>query len=137
SLLPILGVSILVAKNWKQRVCRFLMFIPMVSMLIMTNSRSAWILAGVAFLVFLVIMLVRKWGMKGIYSLLVVLTLVSGGLFLEYNNRSSPFRAFVRDYFHYRIDSFDAHFLLLEGAWQVFEMYPYFGGGTGGFYEQF
>ncbi|OGC47169.1 hypothetical protein A2886_00800 [candidate division WWE3 bacterium RIFCSPHIGHO2_01_FULL_42_13] len=137
ALLPVLGMFFLLAKKWRERITYVVMLIPMLGMLVMTNSRSAWILAGVAFLVFSLVMLIRRWGMKGIYGLVLALVLISGGLLWEYSDRASPFRKVVRDYFHYRVDSFDAHFLLLQGSYQVFEMFPYLGGGTGGFFEQF
>lgn len=137
SLLPVLGMFILLAKSWKKRLGYLGLFIPMGAMLIMTNSRTGWILAAVAFFVFLLIMLLRKWGMKGIYGLFIVLTLVSGLALFEYSDRASPFRRVIKDYFHYRLDSFDSHMLLLQGSFEVFERFPYLGGGTGGFFEHF
>ncbi len=109
----------------------------MTGMLLLTNSRSAWIIAFVAFLSFLIIQLVRRWGFKGIYAVLLVIALASGLFFMEYKDKSSPVRAYVKDYFHYRIDSFDSHFMLLTGALQILEKFPYLGGGYGSFYEHF
>lgn len=137
SLLPVLGMLVLLAKGRKQRIGYIGLFLPMGLLLLMTNSRSAWILAGVAFLTFLLIMLIRKWGVKGIYGLILTLVVITGLGFFEYSDRASPFRKVIKDYLHYRIDSFDSHMLLLRGSFQVFETYPYLGGGTGGFYEQF
>lgn len=137
ALLPVLGVFILVSKKWKHRLIYSMMFLPMGVMLLLTNSRSAWILAFVAFIVFIVLQLVRRFGFKAIYGILLALLIVSGGLFWEYSKKESPFRAYVKDYMHYRIDSFDAHFMLIEGAYQVLEEYPYLGGGYGSFFEHF
>ncbi|MBT6401561.1 phospholipid carrier-dependent glycosyltransferase [candidate division WWE3 bacterium] len=137
STLPVLGMFTLAAKTWKKRAHHLAVLIPIASMLFITNSRSAWILAGVALLTFAIVLLIRKWGMKGIYGLILSLVLVSGLGVLEYNDKASPFRKVIKDYFHYRMDSFDAHMLLLEGSWQVFEKFPFLGGGTGGFFEQF
>src|SRR3989338_1178601 len=63
--------------------------------------------------------------------------MISIPLTIEYSNRSSPFRAGVKQYFHYRMDSFDSHLLLLQGTFQIFEKYPILGGGYGSFFEHF
>ena len=137
SILPILGILILVSKKFSHKITYFFMFIPMLATLALTNSRSAWILAFVSFFVFVVLFLVQNIGKKGLLLALFGLTLVVSPLIYEYHIKSSPFRASVRQYLHYRIDSFDSHFLLLRGALQVFEKYPYIGGGYGSFFEQF
>jgi len=137
SVLPILGIFILVSKKFSHKITYFFMFIPMLAILALTNSRSAWILAFVSFFVFVVLFLVQNIGKKGLLLALFGLTLVVSPLIYEYHIKSSPFRASVKQYLHYRIDSFDSHFLLLRGALQVFEKYPYIGGGYGSFFEQF
>jgi 4-amino-4-deoxy-L-arabinose transferase-like glycosyltransferase len=63
--------------------------------------------------------------------------LITTPLLIEYSVKSSPFRAKVKQYFHYRMDSFDSHMLLLTGTIQIFEKYPLIGGGYGSFFEHF
>lgn len=136
-LLPVLGTFIISSKKNIHRFLYSLMFIPMFGILFLTGSRSSWLIAVVAFAVFLLILFVRKFRLKGLAIFLTIISLVGLGIFYEYNIKDSPFRAFVRDYFNYRIDSFDSHFLLLEGTFQVFEQFPILGGGYGGFFEHF
>ncbi|MFZ5424794.1 MAG: glycosyltransferase family 39 protein [Patescibacteria group bacterium] len=137
SLLPVVGVLVLVEKKVKTKLLYLLILIPMTGILLMTSSRTAWLLGLTAFLVFVVVLLVRKFKLKGILYLAGFLILISIPVIREYNIKSSPFRAYVRQNFHYRIDSFDSHFLLIQGAFQVFEKYPYIGGGYGSFFEHF
>ncbi|KKS76944.1 MAG: Glycosyl transferase family 39 [candidate division WWE3 bacterium GW2011_GWA2_42_9] len=137
ALLPLLGVLILTGKSLKGRAVDVLMFISMLAALLLTNSRTAWIMAGVTFLVFISTLLFRKIGSKGVLYLFIVLTVISIPFLKEYTVKSSPFRARIRQYFHYRMDSFDSHFMLLTGAGQIFEKYPILGGGYGSFFEHF
>jgi len=112
-------------------------FIFISTALFLTNSRSAWIIGFVALFTFSFFVIYRKIGKRGVfYSLLGVLT-VSVFLFSLYQDRDSLFREKVRSYLHYRMDSFDSHFLLLQGAVDVFNTYPIIGGGTGSFFEHF
>ncbi|GIW69597.1 MAG: hypothetical protein KatS3mg101_0344 [Patescibacteria group bacterium] len=109
----------------------------MLGALLLTNSRTAWIMVGVTFIAFLSVLLFRKIGTKGVAYLFLALFLCSTPLLYEYSIKSSPFRARVKQYFHYRMDSFDSHFMLLAGAVEVFEKYPLIGGGYGSFFEHF
>ncbi len=136
-LLPVLGVFILTAKSLKKKVWNLFMFFTMTSVLFFTNSRTSWILAFVAFVTFLTILLFRKFGSKGVLSIGVVLVLLFSGLLAGYMDKDSVFRRKIKDYFHYRLDSFDSHVMLLQGAFEVFEEYPILGGGYGGFFEHF
>lgn len=137
SLMPVLGVLILIAKKWKARIVYASMFALMAGTLLLTNSRTAWLLGFVALITFILALLVKKFQYRGVLALVGVLVLLSLPLIYEYNIKSSPFRAYVKDYFHYRIDSFDSHFLLIEGTLAVFEDNPVLGGGYGGFFEHF
>jgi 4-amino-4-deoxy-L-arabinose transferase-like glycosyltransferase len=137
ALMPILCVMIVTEKGFRIKVFRVLMLISMIVSLFLTNSRSAWIMAFVSFLSFVCIFLVKKFGMKGILFVLFTLVLVTAPLLAAYSVKSSPFRAGVKQYFHYRMDSFDSHMLLLTGAFQIFEKYPVLGGGYGSFFEHF
>lgn len=105
--------------------------------LFLTNSRSAWLIGGISTLVFFTLLVYRKIGRKGVLYSLVGILFTTVVLFSMYQDRDSLFREKVRSYFHYRMDSFDSHFLLLQGAVEVFEKYPILGGGTGSFFEHF
>ncbi|KKU30755.1 MAG: Glycosyl transferase family 39 [candidate division WWE3 bacterium GW2011_GWA1_46_21] len=137
ALLPVLGVLILVAPRLRDKTMYLAMFLPMTGILALTNSRSAWMLAGIAFISFITILLVRKFSVKGVLYVVAAVILVSLPILREYSIKSSPFRAAVRQYFNYRLDSFDSHFLLIKGAFEVFEEFPVLGGGYGGFFERF
>jgi 4-amino-4-deoxy-L-arabinose transferase-like glycosyltransferase len=135
--LPILGVIFLISKGIKKKIFYTALFIPMTLVLIMTNSRTAWINAAVSFLVFITILLIRRFKLKGIVSVVLALIIISIPIMIGYNIKSSPFRAVIKQYFHYRIDSFDSHILLLKGSGEVFQKFPYIGGGYGSFFEHF
>lgn len=137
SLLPVLGVLILIADRWKTRIWYGFMFLTMTGVLFFTNSRTSWILAFVAFITFLGILLFRRYGMKGVSVAAIILLLVSSLIFAEYMQKDSPFRKRIKDFFHYRIDSFDSHLMLLQGSYEIFEEKPILGGGYGGFFEHF
>jgi len=137
ALMPLLGMFILTGKKLKTKIFYSLIFLSMLVTLFLTNSRTAWIMAFVSFISFICIFLVRKIGLKGISYVFVVLVLITIPLVREYSIKSSPFRARIKQYFHYRMDSFDSHFMLLTGAFQIFEKYPILGGGYGGFFEHF
>lgn len=137
SILPILGILIILGKTWKSRIMHALMFLSMSGILLLTNSRTAWIIFACAILTFALTLLMRKFGMKALAGMLIAILLVILPVFLEYSRKDSPFRAKIRDYLNYRMDSFDSHFLLITGTIQIFEKYPVFGGGYGGFFEHF
>lgn len=137
ALLPVTGILLLVADSLKKRIIYFLCLLPMTGILLLTNSRTAWLLSGFALLMFICIVLFKKIGMRGIFYLATVLVFLCAPLLVEYSDKSSPFRARIKQSFHYRIDSFDSHFLLLTGTFQIFEKYPVLGGGYGSFYEHF
>lgn len=131
------GKKDLVKQFVKQRAGYVVMFVPMLAILLLTNSRTAWISAAVSFIAFVSLLFVRKFGSKGVLIIAAVILVISAVGLREYSIKSSPFRAVVKQYFHYRMDSFDSHMLLLTGAFQIFERYPILGGGIGSFYEQF
>lgn len=136
-LLPVLGIFILISKTWKERIIYAVMFLPMAFVLLITNSRTSYISAIAAFLTFVTVIIVRKIGAKGVSLVLLFLILMSIPVLREYSIKSSPFRAEIKQYFHYRIDSFESHIMLLTGSVQIFEEYPYIGGGYGSFFEHF
>lgn len=125
------------SKTKREKFLYFAAFLIFVVTLFLTNSRSAWLFAGVSTLIFGLISFYYKFGKKGVVVSLSILFIVSGIMLLMYQDRDSLFRAKVKSYLHYRLDSFDSHMLLLEGAVQVFEKFPLLGGGTGSFFEHF
>ena len=137
ALLPILGVLILTSKTWSARIFNSLAFLLMLGILFLTSSRTAWMIAFFALLTFVSILLIRKLGIKAIGLVFVVLMIIAIPLTIEYSDRASPFRARIKHFFHYRMDSFDSHFMLLTGAFQVYTEYPILGGGYGSFFEHF
>lgn len=137
AILPVLGVFILTDKGAKKKLLDIIMFGSVSFALLLTNSRSAWMLGGFALLSFITFLLLKKFGFKGIVYIVLAIVLVATPMLAEYSNKKSPFRQKVRDAFHYRIDSFDSHFMLLTGAYQIFEDYPILGGGYGSFFEHF
>ena len=76
------------------------MFVSMLGALLLTNSRTSWIIAFISFITFINILLIRKVGMKGIGIVLGVLILISIPFIREYSIKSSPFRARIKQYFH-------------------------------------
>ncbi|HLB51751.1 hypothetical protein A3F07_00980 [candidate division WWE3 bacterium RIFCSPHIGHO2_12_FULL_38_15] len=137
ALLPVVGVFFLISDTIKKKLLYLMISIPILVILLLTNSRSAWILAFVSFITFVSILFIRKFGIKGVITVFAAIIIISIPLTIEYSNRSSPFRAGVKQYFHYRMDSFDSHLLLLQGTFQIFEKYPILGGGYGSFFEHF
>lgn len=135
-LLPV-SWALILASPWKQKLFFFLASVFMSVVLILTNARSGWIAAGLAGVTFTLLLVFKKFRYKGLNIAFVLMATVFGLVLWQYLDKQSPLRREIRQYFHYRLDSFDSHFLLLVGAWQVFEKYPILGGGYGGFYEHF
>jgi O-antigen ligase len=136
-ILPVIAAFVLISKKLSHRLFYIATFFPVVLALLMTNSRTSWISAAVSFTLLTTILFIRWFRSRGLLAVLVALILVSSPFLIEYNREGSPFRQYVKDYFHYRIDSFDAHFMLLEGSGEIFDRYPYLGGGYGSFFEHF
>lgn len=137
AMLPISGVLFLIEKNIKKKLLYSVVPLSLMVTLFLTNSRSAWIMEGIAALVFVILFLIRKFGYKSLVMLFAVILLFTTAFTVEYSKKDSPMRAKVKQYFHYRMDSFDSHILLLTGATQIFTQYPILGGGYGGFFEHF
>ena len=135
-LLPVICALVLVSK-WRGKIIYGIIGLSVGITLLLTNARSGWIACGVAFLVSGLLLIFRRFRYKGLATVFSIILLLSLGLFSQYLKKDSPIRHEIRQYFHYRLDSFDSHFLLLTGSWQIFEKYPVLGGGYGSFYEQF
>ena len=121
ALLPVVFYFFITEKGAKHKIFNIFIFLVCLSSLLLTNSRTAWMLMGFSFLFFLTIVLIKKFGAKGILYIFVALVLISTPLIIEYSDKKSTFRKYVRDAFNYRIDSFDSHFMLLKGTYQIFE----------------
>ncbi len=137
TLLPVVTIFTVTSKSWKMRLFNGFMAVSMLGAYLLTNSRSGWIIGAFSFLFFVIFLVVKKIGYKGIAYVFITLLLIALPFLYQYNQKDSKFRADIRQYFHYRLDSFDSHFLLLTGAYQVFEEYPILGGGYGSFFEHF
>lgn len=137
ALLPVLGIFIITAPKIRQKIFYLLTFLPIAGILLLTSSRTAWMVAFFALLTFITLFLIRKFKSKGVLIILAAIVLVTTPLAIEYSRKPSPFRALIKNYFHYRMDSFDSHLLLLRGAVEIFEEYPILGGGYGSFFEHF
>ena len=134
----VLSISFLVnSKDRKSVAFNLFSFVILGLVLFLTNSRSAWILAFVALFVFFISLIYRKIGKKGIVYALILISTISIFLSFQYQDRNSWFRDKVKSYFHYRLDSFDSHFLLLRGTIDVFDKYQLIGGGVGSFFDHF
>jgi O-antigen ligase len=135
-LLPVIAALVLTGR-WKERLVFLIAGVSIFITLLLTNARSGWIACGVAFLTSTLLLIFRRYRYKGLIAIFSVILIVSVGIFSQYLQKESLIRREIRQYFHYRLDSFDSHFLLLTGSWQIFEKYPILGGGYGSFYEQF
>ncbi len=137
ALIPVTVIFIFYEKNKKSLLINIFIALSFIVSLLLTNSRTAWMILGISFLFFSTILFIKKFGRKGILYIFIAITVLSTPFLLEYLDKKSVFRRYIRDSFHYRIDSFDSHFMLLTGAYQIFEKYPYLGGGYGSFFEHF
>ena len=137
SLLPLIGVLMAVSPAIKSKLFYALCLVPYISILFLTNSRTSWMFVAASLSVFCFLLLIKKFALKGTFIALSAFILISGTSAYMYSLGHSGFRNIVRTYINYRIDSFDAHFLLLQGTADVFSMYPVLGGGYGSFFTQF
>lgn len=121
----------------KQKVLYTLLVLPVPLLLFLSNSRSSMLLLLTASAVFAFLILFKKIGRKA-FTLSFLLSLFGLLLmFVLYSNENSKISAVINRNLHYRIDSFDSHFLLLSGASEIFTENPILGGGYGSFYAQF
>jgi 4-amino-4-deoxy-L-arabinose transferase-like glycosyltransferase len=128
---------LLTSKNKRNFIFYLFSFLTLGLVLFLTNSRSAWILSFISFFIFFISLIYRKVGRKGIIYAFSLLTALTIFLTFQYQDRDSWFREKVKSYFHYRLDSFDSHFLLLRGTVNVFDKFQLIGGGVGSFFEHF
>ena len=101
-------------------------------LLFMTQSRSAWIGLGIGMFVSMIIYFLSK-----LRAPLVVLAasfiIFSAGLFSYTTMKGISIRHKIATFMHYRLDSTDTHFLLLEGASEIFLNNQLIGSGYGSF----
>ncbi|MEK7595151.1 MAG: glycosyltransferase family 39 protein [Patescibacteria group bacterium] len=137
AMIPIVIGLMLASKTLFSRLFYAISALIMTIVLLLTNSRSAWIGFAAAITLIALRVFIQKFGSK---KLLLVFTLIAVvfvyGL-KEFNIKESVFREKIRSYFQYRGDSFASHFMLLTGAYQIFESHPVLGGGYGSFFEHF
>lgn len=132
-------IALIMASDFKKEKIGWKVFSlsVLLTTLFLTNSRSAWILSFVSLAIYFSLIIYRKLGKKGIFYSLGVISFLSIILLSMYLDKGSLFREKVRSYFHYRLDSFDSHFLLLQGTVDVFNKFPFIGGGSSSFFEHF
>ncbi|MBI4091336.1 glycosyltransferase family 39 protein [candidate division WWE3 bacterium] len=137
AIIPIMLGLLLLTKSKFSKIFYGCSIVFMTAILLLTNSRSAWIGFAFSSIIIALHLFIAKFGLK---RLTIVAFAVAGGLIFlaaSYQNKDSVFRQKVKDYFHYRGDSFASHSMLLEGSWAVFEAHPILGGGYGSFFEHF
>ena len=137
SLLILAFAFLLTSKSKKSFAWYLFSSLILVIVLFLTNSRSAWILSFVSFFIFISCLIYRKIGRKGIIYTFTILATLTIFLIFQYQDKNSWFREKVKSYFHYRLDSFDSHFLLLRGTVDVFDKFQFIGGGYGSFFDHF
>ena len=102
---------------------------------VLTQSRSAWLGLAVALVIFLVVL--WCWGLrKRVYTILLLGVISFLGFFNFITLKGVTLDRYVGGFIHTRIDSFDAHFTLLEASAELLVKYPWIGAGYGGFSEQ-
>src|SRR3989344_7303201 len=137
SMIPVVLGLLISAKSKTAKVFYSFMSVFMFLILLLTNSRSAWIGFFVSMTVFVAYILVIRFKARSLLYVLLAVFLLSIPATLGYRNPESLLRQKVDAYFHYRGDSFASHLMLLQGAYEVFEKFPVLGGGYGSFFEHF
>ncbi len=127
----------LAVSGLKRKILYGILLLPIPIILYLTNSRSSLLLLISASALFGFIVLFKKIGNKafGLTALVALFAFLT--FFYTYSDENSKVSKVIRSNLHYRIDSFDSHFLLLSGASEVFTENPILGGGYGSFYAQF
>lgn len=137
SIIPIVIGLFFTAKSKFSKILYAFSTVFMTAILLLTNSRSAWIGFAVSLFIISLYLFILKLGKKRlIYVAMVFLAAFLIG-FREYQTEGSALREKVNSYLQYRGDSFASHFLLLEGSFAIFESHPVIGGGYGSFFEHF
>ena len=137
AMIPVVLGLLISAKSKTAKVFYSFMSVFMFLILLLTNSRSAWIGFFVSMTVFVAYILVIRFKARSLLYVLLAVFLLSIPATLGYRNPESLLRQKVDAYFHYRGDSFASHLMLLQGAYEVFEKFPVLGGGYGSFFEHF
>src|SRR3989344_6694268 len=137
SIIPIFIAYFLISKTRLSKTLYGFIALFMTAILVLTNSRSAWIGFGISLAIIFLHLFVSKFKAQKLVYVVLACLLLSFGLLREYQNRQSPVREKIKSYFHYRGDSFASHFLLLRGSFDIFTKHPIIGGGYGSFYEHF
>ncbi len=132
TIIPILFAYIFAVKKVQWKIISALGAAFMCLLLFMTQSRSAWIGLSVGMSLSFVI---YYWNhlRKPLAISLVVVVLAFSGLIGYTTYKGISIRDKIASYMHYRLDSTDTHFMLLEGAAEVFFNNLLVGSGYGGF----
>lgn len=103
--------------------------------LLLTQSRSAWLGVGASLAVFMAIM--WWWGLKKqVYIILVTLLIAFIAFINSIYARQVTLSDYIGGFMHTRIDSSDTHFDLLQASGELLLKYPWIGAGYGGFSER-
>lgn len=137
SLLIPICVALFLISDFKRKIFYFVSATVLLVILGLTNARTGWLACMISLAVFFGLLVFRRFKYKGLGLILLIFAVISLFGVFEYLNKQSAFRHKIRTYFHYRLDSFDSHILLLKGSLSVFENFPVLGGGYGGFFEHF
>lgn len=137
SIIPITIGLFLISKSKTSKLFYAFTSLFMSVILLLTNSRSAWIGFGVSLLIIFLTLFISKFKTKGLIYICIALFLFFIPLFKAYRTPASPLREKINAYLQYRGDSFASHFMLLQGSFAIFSSHPIIGGGYGSFFEHF
>jgi len=104
--------------------------------LYITQSRSAWLGIAISLLFFVYFLFIK--GFKKYAKLVTIVSLLGILSLITYFEFSGPgLVEKYKSFMHTRLDSFDTHFILLKGAYEVYTKNPIIGAGYGNFNEAF
>lgn len=135
SVIP-LSASYIFVKRGYTRLFWILNTIFLCGILYITQSRSSWMGLAASSSVFVVFLMLK--GYKKYAKIVVVFCIIGILGALSYFQFLGPGVAQkYKSFMHTRLDSFDTHFILVEGAMEVYRDNPWLGKGYGNFNEAF
>jgi len=135
SIIPV-SASFIFFKKGYSRLFWALNTIFLCAVIYITQSRSAWL--GLLFGSLIFILFLLSKGYKRYAKLLSIFSILSLLLLLSYFQFfGGGVVAKYKSFMHSRLDSFDTHFILVEGAMEVYRDNPWLGRGYGNFNEAF
>jgi 4-amino-4-deoxy-L-arabinose transferase-like glycosyltransferase len=132
TVIPILFAYIFAAKKTYWKIVSAIGVCFMGILLFSTQSRSAWIGLSVG-MIFSFIIYYWNHLRKPLLITLVVVLLGVAAFFGYTTYKGISVRDKIANYMHYRLDSTDTHFMLLQGSAEVFFSNMLVGSGYGGF----